>query len=137
MSQNIIDKLEMPATLEDVLKEVSRIKTTVTEAVDDGVKQAVRTLKQGRHAAEDAIDDARRSVKQNPLLREMRIVPAVRGVALPIRPFGKKERKGRAHGPVVAPLTAYLVPFLRPAKTHVLEVICNHLMIRGRRLFRG
>ena len=64
---NMIDKLDMPATVEDVLKEVSRIKTTVTEAVDDGVKQAVRTLKQGRHAAEDAIDDARRSVKQNPL----------------------------------------------------------------------
>jgi len=63
----MIDKLDMPATVEDVLKEVSRIRTTVTEAVDDGVKSAVRTLKQGRHAAEDALDDARHSVKQNPL----------------------------------------------------------------------
>ena len=60
MSENIFDKLEMPATVEDVLREVSKIKTTVTEAVDDGVKSAVRTLKQGRDAAEDAIDDARR-----------------------------------------------------------------------------
>ena len=64
---NMIDKLDMPATVEDVLKEVSRIRTTVTEAVDDGVKSAVRALKQGRHAAEDALDDARHSVKQNPL----------------------------------------------------------------------
>jgi ElaB/YqjD/DUF883 family membrane-anchored ribosome-binding protein len=63
----MIDKLDMPATVEDVLKEVSRIRETVTEAVDDGVKSAVRALKQGRHAAEDAIDDARHTVKQNPL----------------------------------------------------------------------
>ncbi len=67
MTPNMIDKLEMPATVEDVLKEVSRIRETVTEAVDDGVKSAVRALKQGRHAAEDAIDDARHKVKQNPL----------------------------------------------------------------------
>jgi ElaB/YqjD/DUF883 family membrane-anchored ribosome-binding protein len=63
----MIDKLDMPATVEDVLKEVTRIRETVTEAVDDGVKSAVRALKQGRHAAEDAIDDARHTVKQNPL----------------------------------------------------------------------
>ncbi len=67
MTPNMMDKLEMPATVEDVLKEVTRIRETVTEAVDDGVKSAVRALKQGRHAAEDAIDDARHTVKQNPL----------------------------------------------------------------------
>jgi ElaB/YqjD/DUF883 family membrane-anchored ribosome-binding protein len=67
MTSNAFDKLEMPATVEDVLREVSKIKTTVTEAVDDGVKSAVRAIKQGRNAAEDAIDDARRSVKKNPL----------------------------------------------------------------------
>ena len=64
---NMIGKLDMPATVEDVLKEVTRIRETVTEAVDDGVKSAVRALKQGRHAAEDAIDDARHTVKQKPL----------------------------------------------------------------------
>jgi ElaB/YqjD/DUF883 family membrane-anchored ribosome-binding protein len=67
MSENIFDKLEMPATVDDVLREVSKIRTTVTEAVDDGVKSAVRAMKQGRDAAEDAIDDARRTVKRNPL----------------------------------------------------------------------
>lgn len=67
MSSEIFDKFEMPATVEDVLREVSKIKSTVTEAVDDGVRTAVRALKQGRNTAEDVIDDARRSVKRNPL----------------------------------------------------------------------
>ena len=67
MPENIFDKLEMPATVDDVLREVSKIRTTVTEAVDDGVKSAVRAMKQGRDAAEDVIDDARRTVKRNPL----------------------------------------------------------------------
>ncbi len=67
MTSNIFDKLEMPATVEDVVREVSKIRTTVTEAVDDGVKSAVRAIKQGRDAAEDAIDDARRTVKRNPI----------------------------------------------------------------------
>ena len=67
MSSNVFNKLDMPATVEDVLHEVSKIRTTVTEAVDDGVKSAVRALKQGRDAAEDVIDDARRTVKRNPL----------------------------------------------------------------------
>jgi ElaB/YqjD/DUF883 family membrane-anchored ribosome-binding protein len=63
----------MPATLlekpiaEDALREVSRIKSLVTEAVEDGVRTALRAVKRGRHVAEDAIDDARHSVKQQPL----------------------------------------------------------------------
>ena len=54
------------ATLDDVLREVSRIKSVVTNAVDDGVRTAMKTIKQGRHVAEDAIYDARHAVKQNP-----------------------------------------------------------------------
>ncbi|HEY1575962.1 MAG TPA: hypothetical protein VGF82_02700 [Terracidiphilus sp.] len=62
----------MPADLlnntsvEDVIREVSRLKDVVTEAVQDGVETAVKTIKQGREVAEDAIDDARRRVKQRP-----------------------------------------------------------------------
>jgi ElaB/YqjD/DUF883 family membrane-anchored ribosome-binding protein len=66
MAGEMMDKLEMPATVEDVLREVARLRSTVTDAVDDGVKSAMRAMRRGRHAAEDAIDDARRSVKQNP-----------------------------------------------------------------------
>jgi ElaB/YqjD/DUF883 family membrane-anchored ribosome-binding protein len=59
--------LENQASLEDIVKELSRIKTIVTDAVEDGVQSAVKAIKQGRHAAEDAIDDARHTVKQRPL----------------------------------------------------------------------
>ena len=59
--------LENKAKVEDVLREVSKIKSIVKDAVDDGVRSALKTVKQGREAAEDAIDDAKRAVKQNPL----------------------------------------------------------------------
>jgi ElaB/YqjD/DUF883 family membrane-anchored ribosome-binding protein len=60
------DFLGKQATVEDLLHEVSRIRSVVTEAVEDGVESAVKALKQGRHAAEDAIDDARHTIKQKP-----------------------------------------------------------------------
>lgn len=53
-------------SVDDVIREISRLRTVVTEAVEDGVETAVKTLRQGREAAEDAIDDARRTVKQRP-----------------------------------------------------------------------
>lgn len=62
-----MELLEKQATVEDVLREVSRIKAGITDAVDDGVRSALRAVRQGRNAAEDAIDDAKKAVKQNPL----------------------------------------------------------------------
>jgi ElaB/YqjD/DUF883 family membrane-anchored ribosome-binding protein len=35
--------------------------------VEDGVKTALKTIKQGRETAEDAIHDARYAIKRNPL----------------------------------------------------------------------
>jgi ElaB/YqjD/DUF883 family membrane-anchored ribosome-binding protein len=55
------------ATVEDVLREVSKIRTIVTDAVEDGVETAVRAIEQGRGAAQDKLIDARRAIKQNPL----------------------------------------------------------------------
>jgi ElaB/YqjD/DUF883 family membrane-anchored ribosome-binding protein len=60
------DVLEMPATVEEALREVSRIKSVVTEAVEDGVKSALKAIKQGRYAAEDMLGDARHTVKTRP-----------------------------------------------------------------------
>jgi len=60
------DVLEKTPSVEEVLREVSRIKTVVTDAVEDGVKSALKAIKQGRHAAEDVLDDARHTVKQRP-----------------------------------------------------------------------
>ncbi len=62
-----IELLEKQATVEDVLREVSKIKSIVKDAVDDGVRSALRTARQGREFAEDTLDDAKRAVKQNPV----------------------------------------------------------------------
>lgn len=58
--------LQKTPSVEEVLREVSRMKTVVTDAVEDGVKSAVKALKQGRENAEDAIDETRRRIKQRP-----------------------------------------------------------------------
>jgi ElaB/YqjD/DUF883 family membrane-anchored ribosome-binding protein len=55
------------AAVEDLLSDVSRFKAIVTDAVDDGVRSALKAMKQGRSAADDAIHDAKRAVRQNPL----------------------------------------------------------------------
>jgi len=59
--------LEKPATVDEVLREVSRIRSVVTDAVDDGVRSALRAAKQGKAFAEDTIQDARYAIKRNPL----------------------------------------------------------------------
>jgi len=58
--------MELPARVEEALREVSRIKTIVTEAVEDGMKSAMKAAKQGRAAAEDMIGDARQTVRKRP-----------------------------------------------------------------------
>jgi ElaB/YqjD/DUF883 family membrane-anchored ribosome-binding protein len=63
MASEIFDKTP---TVEEALREFSRIKTIVTDAVEEGVESALRTIKQGTNAAEDMIQDTRRTVRQNP-----------------------------------------------------------------------
>ena len=58
--------LEKQASVDDILREVSKLKAVVTDAVEEGVESAVKALKQGRDVAEDAISEARRTVKQKP-----------------------------------------------------------------------
>ncbi len=59
--------LGKPVTVDEVLREVSHIKSVVTEAVDDGVRSALRAAKQGKEFAEDKMDDARHAIKRKPL----------------------------------------------------------------------
>ena len=61
------DVLEKPATVEDVLHEVSKIRSIVQDAVEDGVRSATQAIKHGRYAAEDVIEEAKHTVKQMPL----------------------------------------------------------------------
>lgn len=61
-----VELLHKTPTVEDVLREVTKFKAIVTDAVEDGVESALRAIKQGRNAAEDAIYDTRRAVRHNP-----------------------------------------------------------------------
>jgi ElaB/YqjD/DUF883 family membrane-anchored ribosome-binding protein len=63
MPSEIFDKTP---SVEEALREFSRIKSVVTDAVEEGVEQAVRAIKQGSNAAEDMIHDTRRTVRQKP-----------------------------------------------------------------------
>jgi ElaB/YqjD/DUF883 family membrane-anchored ribosome-binding protein len=58
---------ERPETVENPLREVSKIRSMVTDAVEDGVRSASQAIRHGRYAAEDAIDEAKHTVKQRPL----------------------------------------------------------------------
>jgi ElaB/YqjD/DUF883 family membrane-anchored ribosome-binding protein len=60
------DILENAPSVEDVYREVSRIKTVISEAVEDGVKSAVKAIRQGRHKAEDVLDETKHAIKQRP-----------------------------------------------------------------------
>jgi ElaB/YqjD/DUF883 family membrane-anchored ribosome-binding protein len=42
------------------------MKSVVSEAVEDGVKSAVKAIRQGRDAADDILDDAKHRIKQRP-----------------------------------------------------------------------
>ena len=59
--------LEKPATVENPLREVSKISSRVSDAVEDGVRSASQAIRHGRHAAQDAIEEAKHTVKQRPL----------------------------------------------------------------------
>jgi hypothetical protein len=55
------DVLEKPATVENPLREVSKIRSRVTDAVEDGVRSASQAIRHGRYAAEDAIEGNHRA----------------------------------------------------------------------------
>jgi ElaB/YqjD/DUF883 family membrane-anchored ribosome-binding protein len=59
--------MEEPATVENSLHEVSKIRSRVNDAVEDGVRSASQAIRQGRRAAEDAIEEAKHTVKRRPL----------------------------------------------------------------------
>jgi ElaB/YqjD/DUF883 family membrane-anchored ribosome-binding protein len=63
----LANALGKPATVENSLHEVSKIRSRVTEAVEDGVRSASQAIRHGRRAAEDAIEDAKHTVKRRPL----------------------------------------------------------------------
>jgi ElaB/YqjD/DUF883 family membrane-anchored ribosome-binding protein len=61
------DVSEKPPTVEDALREISNIRSIVTDAVEDGLRSASQAIRHGRYAAEDVIEEAKHTVKQRPL----------------------------------------------------------------------
>lgn len=59
---------ERTTIAEDALREASKIKSAVSDAVKDKLWAARQQIRQGRHAAEDFIEDAEHAVKQRPMI---------------------------------------------------------------------
>ncbi len=59
--------MEKAPTIDEVVSGVSRIKSVVTDAVDDGIRSARKAAKQGKAFAQDTIHDARYAIKRKPL----------------------------------------------------------------------
>jgi len=60
------DVLKNMATPDEARRQVSKVRSIVSEAVGDSVRSASRAIKHGRLAAEDLIDEAEHTVKQQP-----------------------------------------------------------------------
>jgi len=58
--------VEKPAPVEGAIREVSKIRNIVTDAVEDGVRSASQAIRHGRYAAEDAVEEVKHTVKQRP-----------------------------------------------------------------------
>ncbi|MFY9854043.1 MAG: hypothetical protein WAK26_09225 [Terracidiphilus sp.] len=63
----MVQVMEKAPTVDEVVRGVSRIKSVVTDAVDDGIRSARSAAKQGKAFAQDTIHDARYAIKRNPL----------------------------------------------------------------------
>ena len=55
---------DMP--LDDAVREVSKVRTIVADAVQEGVRSAGQAIRYGRHAAGDAIEEVKHTVKRRP-----------------------------------------------------------------------
>ncbi len=58
--------LDKDAPVENAVREASKIRNIVTDAVEDSVRTATQAIRNGRHAAEDAVEEVKRTVKQRP-----------------------------------------------------------------------
>lgn len=57
---------QQPVPVDHSLRGISKIRSIVTGAVEDGVRSANQAIRHGRYAAEDALDEAKHTVKQRP-----------------------------------------------------------------------
>jgi hypothetical protein len=62
--QEVLDKVP---SVDEVIREVSRLSTTVTQAVEEGFKSAVKAVEQGRQTTEDMIADGKLMMRRKPV----------------------------------------------------------------------
>ena len=58
---------EKPAAVNDSHRGISKIRSIVTDTVEDGIRSAKQAIKHGRYGAEDALDEVKHKVKHHPL----------------------------------------------------------------------
>ncbi len=58
---------EKTASAEDALREFSKLRSIVTDAVEEGVRSANHGIQHSRYAAEDLLEDIRHRVKRRPM----------------------------------------------------------------------
>ena len=56
-----------PTAVNDSHRGISRIRSIVTDTVEDGIRSAKQAIKHGRYGAEDALDEMKHRVKHHPL----------------------------------------------------------------------
>lgn len=64
MPASVFNKTEV---VEDALREASKIRSVVSDAVKDGVRTANQQLRRGRYAAEDMFEETKHTIKQKPV----------------------------------------------------------------------
>jgi len=62
----VADVLEKAVKVEDTVRGASKIRSMVTDAVEDGVRSANHAIQHGRYAAEDTLEEVKHTVKQRP-----------------------------------------------------------------------
>ncbi len=77
MAESVLDQVSEFDTAR-ATKEALRLKEIITEAVEDGLRTARRTMKQSQEFAEETMDEAVHTVKKYPL----QTVAVTFGVAL-------------------------------------------------------
>lgn len=58
--------VEKSAPVEGAVREVSKIRNIVSDAVEDGVRSASQAIRHSRYAAEDGVKEVKHAVKQKP-----------------------------------------------------------------------
>jgi len=75
---DVLDELAESPLGTCTAEEFEQLKEVITDAVEDGLRAARHTIKQGREVAEEAFDEAAHTVKKYPL----QTVAVTFGVAL-------------------------------------------------------